>query len=30
MAQYAGTGVGGITTSQSAHRVLRDLVGKPE
>jgi NAD(P)H-dependent flavin oxidoreductase YrpB (nitropropane dioxygenase family) len=29
MAQYAGTGVGGITTSQSAHRVLRDLVGKP-
>jgi NAD(P)H-dependent flavin oxidoreductase YrpB (nitropropane dioxygenase family) len=29
MAQYAGTGVGGITTSQSAHQVLRHLVSKP-
>jgi NAD(P)H-dependent flavin oxidoreductase YrpB (nitropropane dioxygenase family) len=29
MAQYAGTGVAGITTSRSAHQVLRDLVGRP-
>jgi NAD(P)H-dependent flavin oxidoreductase YrpB (nitropropane dioxygenase family) len=28
MAQYAGTGVGGITISQSAHRVLRHLVSR--
>jgi NAD(P)H-dependent flavin oxidoreductase YrpB (nitropropane dioxygenase family) len=29
MAQYAGTRVGGITTSQSAHQVLRHLVSRP-
>ena len=28
MAQYAGTGVGGVTTSQSAHELLRRLASK--
>jgi NAD(P)H-dependent flavin oxidoreductase YrpB (nitropropane dioxygenase family) len=28
MAQYAGTGVGGITTRQPAHQVLRHLVSR--
>jgi NAD(P)H-dependent flavin oxidoreductase YrpB (nitropropane dioxygenase family) len=29
MAQYAGTGVGDVTTTRSAHQVLRHLVSKP-